>query len=516
MVPIKIKTFVPDTPLMLVLQKSKQQATGTYSHSFFCPFKVFMTSRNLFRTLSASTVQIVLNQFLGLVVFYLTSRFLSKTDYGELNWTIAFVSVITAIFSLGTDFIVLKRIASGHNIKQITGLHIFHNLAAGIVLVSALFITRHFFPGFFLKHYLLTSIGLSVLITFLSSPFKQLANGKEAFTHLAVMMISNNLVKGVLLSLLILTGVFQTEKVVQIFIVAAVCELAVSLLLARKKFDITLVPYFNTKKYFSLVKEALPQLGVMIFDSTLARVDWILLGIVAGASVTAEYSFAYKIFEISRLPMLILAPVILPKFVRYFSNEQLSQEKTAELGLLLRIEAFISVLIPIFFCITWVPLMNVLTAGKYSTSSELIYLLLAVSVPLHYFTNFLWTMAFAQRQMRLTFYITVAVSLFNVLLNVILIPLLYATGAAIAFSVSTVLQIILYKYFVKQQQVKVRLTPLIVSIIISAISVFIAKKLFTNVVISTSAGLLLYLCAAYMVKLIRKDDITQLKKLLSR
>src|SRR5262249_8402203 len=139
-----------------------------------------------------------------------------------------------------------------------------------------------------------------------------------------------------------------------------------------------------------------------------------LLGLMKGPARTAEYSFAYKIFEISRLPMLVIAPIILPKFVRYLnSGDQLPKSKKDELNLLLKFEASLAVMIPLFFIITWTPLMGWLTAGKYGAVDAPVYLLLSLCVPLHYFNNFLWTIAFAQRQLKLTFYITTVASLLN-------------------------------------------------------------------------------------------------------
>lgn len=475
-----------------------------------------MASNKVFKTLSASTIQIVLNQFLGLVVFYLTSRFLSKDDYGELNWTIAFVSIVTAIIGLGTDYIILKRVASGQNIKQTIGLHIFHTLTAGLLLTFSIIIVKRAFPSFFEKHYLLTSVGISVLITFLTNPFKQLANGKEAFLQLAIMMVSNNMAKSLLLLTLLVSNTFTINKVVQIFILSSVVELITSVIIARKKFNVSIFPYFNGAQYRSLISEAFPQLGVMIFDSALARIDWIILGFATGPVATAEYSFTYKIFEISRLPMLILAPVILPKFIRYFGEEQLSTSKVDELNLLIRIEAFISVIIPIFFCISWIPLMGTITGGKYGTSCAPIYLILSAAVPLHYYTNFLWTMAFAQRQMKLTFYITVIVSVFNVIINLILIPKIGTVGAAIAFLLSTILQLCLYKSLVKQQSLKVKIQPLISGIIIAITAIFLARSLFANVFLATLFGLTFYLVVSFLTRLIRKEDLIQVKTLLRR
>ncbi len=50
----------------------------------------------------------------------------------------------------------------------------------------------------------------------------------------------------------------------------------------------------------------------------MSRFDWILIGIVISSSKLAEYSFAYKIFEVSTLPLLVIAPIMIPLFTRLY------------------------------------------------------------------------------------------------------------------------------------------------------------------------------------------------------
>jgi hypothetical protein len=46
-------------------------------------------SRKFFRDISASTLQVLINQLLGLAVFLFLSICLSKDHYGELNWSLS-------------------------------------------------------------------------------------------------------------------------------------------------------------------------------------------------------------------------------------------------------------------------------------------------------------------------------------------------------------------------------------------------------------------------------------------
>ncbi|HTQ26910.1 MAG TPA: oligosaccharide flippase family protein [Puia sp.] len=474
-------------------------------------------AKKVVKDLSSSTLQVILNQLFGLLIFYLTSRYLQKASYGELNWSIAVVSVALTLLTLGLDLIIVKRIAAGADIARVGGVHVLHTLIGGSIFIAVLLTAKALVPDFFRTHYLLVGVGISLVITFLSSPFKQIANGKEAFIYFAIMSVTGNIVKGTMLAVCALIGVFSAKTVVGIFIFASTAELVAGVFLVFAKLNTNVKPYWNRRLYKALLLESMPQLGVMIFDSALARVDWIILGLVSGATITADYSFAYKIFEISRLPMLVIAPIILPKFVRYLSHQQsLANSKENELKLLLRFETIICVLIPIAFNIAWTPVMSTLSAGKYGAADAPIYLVLSFSVPLHYYTNFLWTMAFAQRQLKLTFYITAFVSLLNITLNLILIPRYNAMGAACAFTASTVVQFILYKLFVNQQKLAVPIIPLVVCMVLAIVASGLANAISGNFVVGSFIAILAYLALIFLCRLFNRKDLARLKLLLAK
>lgn len=428
-----------------------------------------MTQNKFFRDLSAATFQVVFNQLFGLLIFYLLSLYLDKNTFGELNWSLAITWVLTTVLSLGTDYLIVKRIAAGQDLHKTGGLHMTHTLLAAALFIALLLAFRAACPVFFVQHNLLTGIAASALLTFLSSPFKQIANGREAFRNFAWMSITANASRAILLLAAAIFRIFSIRTVIVIYIASSLLEWIVGAWLSFRQTGRPLKPYWARNQYKSLLTESLPQLGVLLFDSALARTDWILLGLIAGPTATAEYSFAYKMFEASRLPMLVIAPLILPKFVRYLDpSSPLSAEKKIELHTLLKFESVISVLIPVFLNITWISLVGWLTKGKYGTTDAALYMILSACVPLAYYTNFCWTLAFAQHQLKLTLYISVTVSLLNIALNLLLIPSQGAMGAAIAYLISSIVQASAYKLFVHQKKLSVPIMPLIVSMTLAS------------------------------------------------
>jgi len=448
-------------------------------------------------------------------MFYLLSRYLNKRDFGELNWSIASLSVATTILSLGTDYLIVKKIASGNDARKIGGLHLTHTLATCVLFFILLLGCSWIWPDFYKQHNLLLALSISLLLTFLASPFKQVANGRESFRNYAIMMIAGNVGKGVLLLAAVLLGMFSIQVVVTIYIAASVVEWLIGAILVIGSIGRPLRPFWDKAVYWSLIRESFPQLGVLLFDSALARIDWILLGLIKGPAATAEYSFPYKVYEVSRLPMLIIAPIILPKFIRYLnSSEAVLKEKKDEMSLLLKFETNISMLIPLFFNLTWTPLMGWLTAGKYGAVDAPIYMLLSICVPLQYFINFLWTIAFAQKQLKLTFYISALTSLLNFGLNLALIPRWGTQGAAISFVISTLVQFLCYKIFTDQRRLSVPILPLFASAAIAAGCIFLSRTVTGNPVLGVLIGGGCYLFLIFVFRLLHLKDLQRLKIIL--
>ena len=86
--------------------------------------------------ISGNTIQVIATQFFGLLIFYFISKYLSKEEFGEYNWSIALGFTIISIASLGLDLVYVKRIASGYDRVQTTGIHFFHSIVVSLLFFN--------------------------------------------------------------------------------------------------------------------------------------------------------------------------------------------------------------------------------------------------------------------------------------------------------------------------------------------------------------------------------------------
>ena len=200
---------------------------------------------------------------------------------------------------------------------------------------------------------------------------------------------------------------------------------------------------FSISKYKRMIREAIPQYVSVLFDIGLARADWILLGWLSSKAATADYSFAYRGFEMGKLPLIAIASLLLPRFARLMADG-LTSEKRTKLHQTFNIELLLASLLLLVACVLWQPVIGFITSGKYGYSDAPAFWILAFCLPLHFAINFFWTICFCAQQYRKVSTVTVITAIVNILLNFLLIPNYGGTGAAAAFFFSSVLQLLLY------------------------------------------------------------------------
>jgi len=447
-----------------------------------------MKSR-LVKNLSANTAQLIVNQVFGFGIFYVLSIGLDKYNFGQINLVLAILLAAFNILSFGIDQLIIKKIAAGTEISSILSIYMLHVLLTGFAFYGILIIGYYLFQSTNYTYSLLLLIGIGKLMIYFSTPFKQVVNGLEKFKLMAYMSVGSNIVRCVGLITLFLFHHLSLYAVIIVFISGDLIELLSCMLLFKRSIKTTLRIKWDRSSYSLLLSESLPQTGVVLITSALARFDWIFIGFMVSAIKLAEYSFAYKIFEIATLPLLAIAPILIPRFTKLF---QQTDFKINELKILVRIEMIVAALVALILNICWSPVIDGITSGKYGSINVKTIFLLSLCMPFLYINNFLWTIFFAQGRLKailISFIITLMV---NVGFDIILIPIFKNEGAAFAFLLACVVQFV---YYLKKNTVA-GLThlwlPLSLCTVSALISGFAAKMLFANCWLALPAAIIFY------------------------
>lgn len=466
--------------------------------------------RKLAGNLSVNALQLILNQVFGLGIFYMLSTGLSKSDFGQINLALAVLLSVFNILSLGIDQLVIKKIASGSAVGSALSLYICHVLLTGLSFYGLLLAGKYLFPQTE-TYNLIVWIGIGKLLMFFSTPFKQAANGLEKFNLLAYMSIVSNLVRCVSLLLFGLLHLLSVQNIIIIFIAGDLIELLVCIVLFKRAVKVPLLIKWDKANYIKLLRESLPQTGVVVITSALARFDWIFIGFILSAAKLAEYSFAYKIFEIATLPMLAIAPLLIPLFTKLFQQKDIAAEN---LRFLIKTEIMVAAFTVLLLNVCWNPLIDQLTSGKYGIVNSKTIFILSLCMPLLYVNNFLWTINFAQGRLKMILFSFIITLLVNVSGDIILIPLYKNEGAAFAFLLSCLAQMLFY---LKKNDIPALRTiwqPVIICTASAIASGLVAVMLLSNIWLVMVSSVLIYLILLIVTAQFRFSDTGNFKRLI--
>lgn len=461
--------------------------------------------------LSANTLQLVINQLFGVLIFYVLSVNLDKNSFGQVNLALAVLLSAFNILSFGIDQVIIKKVAHGDDAQTVMSLYAFHVLFTGGLFYGILLFGRAFFIHDNELYRLILLIGLGKLMIFLSVPLKQVSSGLERFKLLAYMLVISNMARGI--SLLILAFLHQVNigAIIWVFIGGDVLELMVSFYLFRRYVGLPVLPVWKKAAYFSLLRESLPQVGVVLITSALARFDWLFIGFMVSAVSLAEYSFAYKIFEISTLPLLAIAPLILPRFTKLFKT---GDHQHADFKLLIRIELIIAGFTALVLNMCWNPVIDNITHGRYGAVNTTTIFILSLCLPFMYLNNFLWTIFFAQNRLKMIFQSFLVTFGVNVAADLVLIPFYKNEGAALAFLLACLVQAIFYLAN-DNAGLKGSFYTLIICTASALFSGFAAKMLFQNPWLAGGISVIFYGLSLLITMQLKRTDKEGLTRLLN-
>jgi O-antigen/teichoic acid export membrane protein len=458
--------------------------------------------------ISANTLQVAINQCCGLLIFYILSLGLGKDLFGELNWTLAVLLTLFSILSFGIDQVAVRKVAAGGPAHLVLSVYLGHVIYWGLGVYALLALAYWCFPAFFAQHHLLVWIGIGKLAIFVASPFKQVASGLEKFKALLYMATFSNILRSVALLVLYLLGYCTIENVVIVFIVGDIAEWLLCYLIVSWHLRLPVTLRFHLQAYRALIKEAAPQLLSVILTAGLARLDWILIGLFCTTGIVANYSFAWKAFEATTLPLLVLGPVLLPRFSKIFAREapQPPVGQMRQLMALLRTEMAVASGSALLLNLLWAPLMDAITNGSYGAVNSSTILLLSVSLPLLYLNNFLWTINFARHRMKAILLVVAITFAVNAGLNLLLIPHYEGVGAATAFLVATAVQALLYAWATPLDVPKTNWLPVFIAPCAAVMAGLAAQYFFAHIWAVISCAILLYLLLLLVFRQLKRDD----------
>lgn len=463
---------------------------------------------SLFSKIFSSGLQAVAVQVLGGVFFIIISLYLPKSDSGSIAWANTVALMLVMALSFGLDQIVMRRIASSDRSDWAAAAYLFHAAILSFITFCVLILAVWLWGDVMMYGMQLTPwMFLVQSLIFTAGPLKFFLNAKQKFTPYAVIALVSNAIKLAAGIIMLSAKQLSVNTALITLISCAAFELVALLvyIITTKQFSFS----FKWIAYVKLLKEAMPQYISVLFDSSLARADLFLLGIISTDIITSEYNLAYRAYEISKLPITVISPILLARYARLLSTgDNIDTHTYSSTKSLYRLESYFSMLIPLVLNILWAPLLDDLFNLKFGTVNAPEFMILSVCIPLHFIINLLWTLAFSARKYKQISALIGISAVINIILNLALIPVLHGTGAAIAFLITTIFQLVGYYRLTSRHIAAFTFAPLLIFALMAAISYLVAIATGINIWLQVAVAVIVYTILALVSGQLKKEYIT--------
>jgi O-antigen/teichoic acid export membrane protein len=364
---------------------------------------------------------------IGVMTLGFLTRYLSVTGYGEYTIVFAFLGIFAVIADFGLFSITVRDIAQTPDQKE----KIFGNvftlriiLAIGFLILAPL--VAYFIPQY--NHDIKAGIGICVFASFFVLLNQTLVAIFQVNLRMEKFVIIDTAGRAIILALVILC---IKERLGFLFIIAAnslgnLATLILSLVLARPFIKIRL--RFEREYLRHLIPEVLPLGAVAILGVVYSKIDQIILSLFWGSWEVGIYGAPYKILEI-----LVSLPVMFVGSVLPIISKYLADHDSRFFESLQRAFDFLALMaLPTVFGVFAVApaIIRVFAGHDFAPSAPLLRILILAVGLIFFGTLAGGTIIAAGLQKRLV-KIYVISTAFNIVLNLILIPIYSFYAAAV-------------------------------------------------------------------------------------
>ena len=390
-----------------------------------------LTSRVAYNTI-VQFVGKAITTVIGVMTLSLLTRYLSVTGYGEYTIVFAFLGIFAVIADFGLFSITVRDIAQTPDQKE----KIFGNvftlrivLAIGLLILAPL--VAYFIPKY--NHDIKAGIGICAFASFFVLLNQTLVAIFQVNLRMEKFVIIDTAGRAMILALVILC---IKERLGFLSIIAAnslgnLATLILSLVLARPFIKIRLG--FDREYLRHLIPEVLPLGAVVILGVVYSKIDQIILSLFWGSWEVGIYGAPYKILEI-----LVSLPVMFVGSVLPIISKYLADRDSRFFESLQRAFDFLALMaLPTVFGVFAVaPAIIRVFAGRDFAASAPLLRILILAVGLIFFGTLAGSTIIAAGLQKRLVKIYVISTTFNIVLNLILIPI-YSFYAAAVITVLT-------------------------------------------------------------------------------
>lgn len=471
-----------------------------------------MSGQNLAKNTTSFAVAMAIQKVLSFLYFTMVARSIGVANMGKYSFALSFSTIFAMILDLGVTQILIRESARDHetsqkNLSTVIGF----KLLASIVIYGALVIIANLLGYPQITKELVYIAGIVMLIDSFTLSFYGVIRGHQNLSFESLGIIINQAIV-LVIGFIVLKLDLGLQTLMGVYLVGSVVNFAYSGILLKIKFKVFPRIDFNFVRIKQILILSIPFAIAGIFIRIYSSIDVILLSKISGDHAVGIYSIATKILFALQFVAMAFSATLYPAFSHYFihSKELLAKNFTKSIYYLLILSLPLvtgvifmadKIIVPVFgkaYEPTILPLQIIIG------SLVLIFVCFPVGAMLNA----------CNRQTRNTVNLGI-VAVFNIIINLILIPFYSYVGAAIAtllsYGLLFILGIVVVDKIVDYDK-KYLLIALIKNLFSSAIMavfiIFTKNQLHFIIIIPVAA--IIYFAVLYIIRGLDKEDLREI------
>lgn len=409
--------------------------------------------RRYFANTSWMFAEQMLRMVSGLVVGIWVARYLGPSQFGLFSYAIAFATLFSSIAKLGLDSILVSELVRTPQLRDIyLGTAFWLKLTGAIVMLATMAVAVRFTSNNAITNLYIFIIGSgSVFQAFEVVDFYFQSKVLSKFVSICKM---TQLLISALLKLYLIFIEADLFWFVMVSLVDQV-TLGISLFLAYRYQKLTnLYRNFDIKIAKSILSKSWPLIISGLVISIYMRIDQVMINEMMGAKDVGIYSAAVRLTEVWYFLPVIITNSLLPAIINAKKIGEDNYYQRLQQLYTLMIWLAVSIALAMTFLSNWIILT--LYGVAYIDAGNV--LMINIWTGVFVFFGSAWSKwMLVENRLKMTTFFQINAMLFNVILNLILIPRFGIYGAAISTLIAASIGHTVLPLFIKSQRVALKM-----------------------------------------------------------
>lgn len=455
---------------------------------------------------------------LAFILMIYIARYFGPAEYGVYSFAISFTTLFAIFADIGLSQFMIRNIARNKKLSEeyITNVSII-KIVLSIITLGLISFTVNLmnYPSDIV--YIVYLFGVYTILTSFAQMFMSIF---QAFEKMEYVAIVTTIEKMILISfgLYILFLGYGLTTLAYVYVFSSTISLIISCFIVLKKISKP-SPKINFSLWKPLVISSIPFGLNTLFAMLFFKIDTVILSILQDDVAVGLYSAAYNpLLTLGVIISGMVVSAIYPVMSRYFISSKDSLERFTVLNS--KYMAIIGFPIAIGSFILAEQFIQLFYAGQY-IGSIIAFQILAIFIPIRLISSITGTLLTSINKQGVRMICVFLSAIFNILLNLALIPTLSYVGASLATVLSEIVLYLITIYFINKYYHRLRLhihfvKPFIAAAIMGMIIMIIILLSKTNLLLLIVVASLIYLSVLILLKTFTKEDKEIFKKIIGR